>query len=669
MGESGEYKYRAFLSYSHTDSRWARWLHHALERYRPPRKLAGAVQNRRIAPVFRDREELSSGADLSAAVNQALAASETLVVICSPAAARSRWVNEEVLAFRNLGRSDRIFCFLVAGEPNSGDASECLPPALRYHIPAANEGGLAPPEPLAADARPQGDGRTLAKLKLIAGLLGVGFDELRQRDLQRRYRRMLAITGSSLLVAITTITLAIMTVLATAEAERRRAQAEDLVGFMLGELRESLNEIGRLDIYLEVGNKAMEYFAAMADEDVNDTTLDQRARALRQIGSARLDNGQTAEALESFHEALEISRRLAGRDPENPEWQIALANSYFYIGFVHWRRGELAEAQSHFETVLPIVDQVAIRDPDNPDWLAEQSYARTNLGRVLEIRGELEQALLIYEEIARINNRALLLAPEDIELQAEVGFAHNNIGKLVQSMGRLEEAGVHFQKDVEIKQRVSDSKPRHNQWREILARSYFFRGHNQYLRGFLDAAVQDVSKALEIVEGLLLVDEGSTDWMEKAATYALELASIELAQGDVESASRINIRATELFNHAVGIDPQNISSLVGRAEAQIQSALLAMQRQDFTLAQDLSSAATDTLQQLYAAEPSNLEISKRLVQAWYVAGDVQFRLGNLDAAGQNWIKARDRLDADFPGHRSPELLAVEAGLQARLGGD
>ncbi|HKX56064.1 MAG TPA: TIR domain-containing protein, partial [Xanthomonadales bacterium] len=569
-----EFRYRAFLSYSHADSRWARWLHHALERYRPPRKLAGTAQNplaesRRIAPVFRDREELSSGADLSTAVNRALAASEALIVICSPAAARSRWVNEEVLAFRKLGRSDRIFCFLVDGEPNSGDATECLPQALRYQTSAAEDGGLVSPEPLAADARRQGDGRTLAKLKLIAGLLGVGFDELRQRDLQRRYKRMLAITGSSLLVAITTITLAIMTVLATAEAERRRAQAEDLVGFMLGELRESLNEIGRLDVYMEVGNKAMEYFASMADEDVNDTTLSQRAKALRQIGSARLDNGHTAEALESFHEALEISRRLAKRDPENPEWQIALANSYFYIGFVHWRRGELADAQSHFEKVLPIVDQVASRDPHNPDWLAEQSYARTNLGRVLEIRGELEQALLMYEEIASINNRSLLLAPDDVELQAEVGFAHNNIGKLVQSMGRLEDAAVHFEKDLEIKQQVSDSNPRHNHWRDSLARSYFFRGHNQYLRGHLDAARKDVSQALEIVESLLLVDDASMDWMEKAATYALELASIELAQGDVEAARQFNSRASELFNHAVALDPQNVSSLAGRAEAQV----------------------------------------------------------------------------------------------------
>ncbi|HKX56011.1 MAG TPA: hypothetical protein VJN01_07920, partial [Xanthomonadales bacterium] len=151
-------------------------------------------------------------------------------------------------------------------------------------------------------------------------------------------------------------------------------------------------------------------------------------------------------------------------------------------------------------------------------------------------------------------------------------------------------------------------------------------------------------------------------------TYALELASIELAQGDAEAARQFNSRASELFNNAVALDPKKVSSLAGRAEAQVQSALLATHRQDFTLAHELSSAATSALLHLYVAEPRNLEISKRLLQAWYVAGEVELRLGNPDAARQNWIKARERLDEDFPGHRSPELLAVEDGLQARLGG-
>ncbi len=156
-------KYRAFLSYSHRDEKWATWLHKSLETYRPPKKLVGQVTARgpiprRLAPIFRDREELSSATDLGEVISAALKDSACQIVICSPHAARSRWVNEEILAFKRLGREDRIFCLIVGGEPNASDIpdrinEECFPPALRFRL--GPDGELSPlrTEPIAADAR------------------------------------------------------------------------------------------------------------------------------------------------------------------------------------------------------------------------------------------------------------------------------------------------------------------------------------------------------------------------------------------------------------------------------------------------------------------------------------------------------------------------------------
>ena len=195
-------KYRAFISYSHRDARWASWLHTALETYRPPKPLVGKVIARgevpkRLSPIFKDREELPSAVDLGALVNAALEASACQIVICSPNSAKSRWVNEEILAFKRLGREDPIFSLIVAGEPNATDMpgreqEECFPPALRFKLGANGEIGEVRTEPIAADARPGKDGKHRAALKLIAGLLGVGFDTLRQREQQRRNRRLFA---------------------------------------------------------------------------------------------------------------------------------------------------------------------------------------------------------------------------------------------------------------------------------------------------------------------------------------------------------------------------------------------------------------------------------------------------------------------------------------------
>jgi len=210
-------RYSAFISYNHRDKAWARWLHQSLERYVVPRHLRGREGpygpiGARLPPVFRDREELASSSDLAAAVTAALCEAATLIVVCSPNSAKSKWVNEEVKTFIDGGRRGRILCVIVAGEPASGDPdTECLPPALRTGT-----------EPLAADARKNGDGKSLARLKLLAGILEVPFDELRQREAHRRHRRLAYLAAASTAGLVLTSGLAIAAVIERNEAIEQR---------------------------------------------------------------------------------------------------------------------------------------------------------------------------------------------------------------------------------------------------------------------------------------------------------------------------------------------------------------------------------------------------------------------------------------------------------------
>ena len=223
--------YAAFLSYSHQDIAAARALQRRLEAYRLPRGLNGRNGSRRIGPLFRDQDELAAAADLSEAVRKGIARSRALVVLCSPAAVTSDWVDREIRLFRTLHPDRPILAAIIAGDPPA-----VFPPALC-------EAG----EPLAADLRPQGDGKRLGLLKLVAGLGGVGLDRLVQRDAQRRIRRVTGITAVAFIVMLCLLTLSILAWQAQREAERQRSEAEGLVEFMLTGLRQRLRSVGRLD--------------------------------------------------------------------------------------------------------------------------------------------------------------------------------------------------------------------------------------------------------------------------------------------------------------------------------------------------------------------------------------------------------------------------------------
>ena len=196
--------FAAFISYRHVepDRTWAKWLHTSLETYRVPGRLrAERDLPPRLGRVFRDEEELPASADLNQEIVTALERSRFLIVICSPRTPDSQWVNKEVERFRELGRHDRILALLIEGEP-----SQAFPRALceiRRRVVDAqgmSTEQIEAVEPLAADVRESGRGghrlqKRNARLRLVACLLDVRYDDLVRREQERRLRQLAWLGG------------------------------------------------------------------------------------------------------------------------------------------------------------------------------------------------------------------------------------------------------------------------------------------------------------------------------------------------------------------------------------------------------------------------------------------------------------------------------------------
>ena len=212
------YKYRAFITYAHKDENQARWLRKKLEKFSVPQNLVGKKGKfgkipSRLYPIFRDRDELPGSAQLGSVIEEALNDSSHLIVLCSPNAVKSRWVNEEIRLFKKMGKGDRILCLLIDGEPMADDLAhskgkECLPLAVRRKIDDNGELIDEIDEPGAADLRESGDGEKNALLKIVAGLLGLGLDEIKQRHMIAKQRKLAVIASFSVLLAFTGIGLA-----------------------------------------------------------------------------------------------------------------------------------------------------------------------------------------------------------------------------------------------------------------------------------------------------------------------------------------------------------------------------------------------------------------------------------------------------------------------------
>jgi len=384
MGHTETYTYKAFISYSRADEALVvQWMRR-LERFRIPGHLAGhetaaGIVPKTLRPIFRDREEFAASYSLQGAIEAALRSSEYMLLFCSPAAANSRWVNEEITLFRRLNGTDKIITIIVDGDVDAkvGQGKPgCLPPALTAPL----NGGPAPAVPLGADVRDDGDGAEIALYKVVAGIIGVPLGELQRRHEKRQRRMIMAIACTFSAAAFAFAVLAYTATVAKREAIEQRTEAETLIEFMLGDLREDLVPIGRTDLLADVGKRAITYYEKQDVSKLSDASLGRRARAFLLLGETLKDNTKYNEAATYFELAYASTDVLYKRNPNDYQVIFDHAQSAFWMGDIGDRVQDRERIRKHYIEYNKLTKKLYDQRPNDPQARMEWVWGNTNIG-------------------------------------------------------------------------------------------------------------------------------------------------------------------------------------------------------------------------------------------------------------------------------------------------
>lgn len=423
------FKYCAFLSYSHRDRKFGEWLHTRIESWAVPKDLAGrptanGAVPASLRPVFRDRDDLAASHSLQTRIAEALAASRHLIVVCSPNSAKSPYVNEEIRQFKALHGSERVLAIIAGGEPGHPE-NECFPEALRFAVGPQGQITDKREEPIAADAREVGDGDEMAALKVIAGLLGVGLDEVRKREAMAQRRRYRIMAGTAAVMTLLAVTAAGLGLL----AEKRRAEAQENFETALGvtdelgfKLVQTLRDEHKLPIeYVQEVTDAAGHAYERLEEAVgssNDMTMRKVNLLMERANNYEISGEQPAQEI-AAGEALALMKTVAESDSLQPTYLVNLAIAHDKMGAALARKGDAVGARAEFLSSLKSLAGL----PNQPVWndhkLRFSCVAHYRLATVLPKEGlpreEMEQNLKQGE--AQCNAWAAL-APDDAQRKA-----------------------------------------------------------------------------------------------------------------------------------------------------------------------------------------------------------------------------------------------------------
>lgn len=554
-------RYRAFICYSQQNNREAARLHRRIESFRVPKRLRGVVGRRgtvpeALAPVFRDREELHASADIGERLRNALARSDFLIVLCSPAAARSRWVNAEIETFCALepGNRERVLAVLVGGEPASGDpATECFPSALLAS--GSSDGALSARYPLAADFRANKDRRLDAELRLFAALLGVEFDILKQREQERRIGRLrfaLALTVAVVGGFAALAAFAVWRGEQAREAEERaaqaarraasaRAEAEKLVDFMLKDLRASLEVLGKLDLLEPANEKVRAYYATVTLEEQDLPMLRRQGSAFHAYAVDLRNHLRGAKTLAVLETATLFRRRVVELVKKDAGAWLDLAETYRMIAIQCRDDGNIVRSLEEFAKARQFALRGLSLAPANLKAAARVASLATDEAEALMRVGRSGEALSLLCDGLRELERLISLEPGTPEWKHRASAAAWQLGNLHRRAGDYVAAEANYRRGLQWAEELCTAEPRNVlclRRRQVAAAGF---GQMLLEAERFDAAVDLLRRKLGQDQEVLALDPTNPVYQDALANTLANLAEAERAS-DRDAAAREHIR-------------------------------------------------------------------------------------------------------------------------------
>ncbi len=673
MADPVDITYCAFLSYSHKDTKDAAWLHRKLERWRVDRNFVGretavGVVPRSLRPIFRDRDDFAGGSSLEQATIAALKASKFLIVLCSPNAAASPYVTEEVRLFKALGRADRVIPVIIGGEPGH-QASECFPPSVKYTVDEQGRITEKLAEPVAPDFRDIGDGRDRATAKIVAGMLGVRYDEIMQRaKIARRKRKLRSVVAGVSFAALASIGgyfywqslhLATQHELSQKEVVKLQGLVKSLLATsanaaeapgVADELEKALNSAQR---QANAGDKRMSralvllgegkiteaegLFQEVADDNAAQIAKAQAfvekgkvetAAAFRNLGAiARLADPKRARA--AYTQALKF-------EPDHPD-------ALYWHGTLHLRSGDLAAA----EKSLTRLKEVSAASGDKRGLYR----ANLRLGEIVKDRGSLDAALSHQQQAIAIARERLEEEPGDFERQRDLSVSYEKVGDVHRALGDLTGALASYRNSLAIAERLASTDPDNTGWQRDLSVSYDRVGNIQKAQGNLEGALKSYRDSLAIRERLTATDPKNALWQRDLSVSYNKVGGVQKAQGDLKGALKTYRDSLAITERLAASDPKNAGWQRDLAVSHSRVGDVQMTQGDLKGALSSNRNTLEIIARLADADPENAGRQLDLSVSFNNVGDVQKALGDLAGAlalYSDSLTIRQRLAASDP---------------------
>jgi tetratricopeptide (TPR) repeat protein len=502
----------------------------------------------------------------------------------------------------------------------------------------------------------------------------------------RKYRLTLAVAAAALVTLAVVGGISVRRVVrARAVAEQQRGiamqqsaialqrdqDARELIAFMLGDLHDKLETVGKLDLLETTAAKVVGYYDRRGtDTNVRDQL--QRAEALERVGDVTLSRGDLDVARTQYDKARTLHDEILVREPVNADAIYGLARTWTRLGDVATMQANTKTAESSYREAIRHIENALSRAPERNDMAMEMMQAQRGLGDTLLEMGDGTNAAAAYRAAIAIAQARLAKKPDDVRWKRGLAINHSQLGNLLLMQGDAEGALREQREDVTISEQIAAVSPKDTRAQNDVAGAHLRLGDLFKAAGDRNSALAEYRSSLATMKHLTSLDPTNQDWAHDRCACHDRVGNILLARNDTRGARAEYEACLALRQEAVARDPSSGERRnIGTSYNKLGNVLETEKKLAAALAE--YELGLPIFEEIAAADPQNAGLQRDLAVSLFLNGDMLLATGRRAAALERHkralaigvaLHAKDPTNAVWQGDEIESHLAVAKVLVA-----
>jgi len=329
------------------------------------------------------------------------------------------------------------------------------------------------------------------------------------------------------------------------EAEYRRKQANELVTLIIDDVYPKLEAIGRLDVMHAASSKAAGYYAMLGADTLSPLEAAANSEAITFIGKVQISRGDYDNGLRTLKQGIDLAEAAARRDSNNDELRVIAASAHASLAVALGKAGRYSEAIAEARIHARMIAGLARLNPRK--FLREEGEVANHIGAFYDRLEDSARALPELERALSILQRVMSFEKTDKPLVLEVGIQYNKVGQVLLKSGRLNDAQARLDEGRVFIEAYLLNNQSDNGVYMLLAGIYESLASVAIAKGDLDAASRHVAHEYSITENLIRFEPGNVDWSRRMASALRAQAAVLRMRGEFDRALRSNARGIEIL--------------------------------------------------------------------------------------------------------------------------